>query len=699
MLARLLQRLVDFVLGPTAPDPVLVQQDERNIEAAETVTEVTPTFPQLEPPDIPGTRITAGDTREVIICIDLGTSASAVAHMEGTGHIELARYYTEDAAGNPTTANLIESDAAFPRPEHADAIGPAVLGPVAVALAARGDPSYDHYRSLKRMLTDTPRTDAQNAYYSAENKLIPRIAAMVEELLLLAVLPGHSGTLAQVRRRSPQRAERILTATGFEDHRQIAGRIARGSIRLTVSIPNAFGNFEELIIRRASEQGASRVAARCAGLISEEERGDGAVQVNLMREAEAVVWWTQSLAPPPDSEENWMVFDVGGGSTDSAIVTVRTRAGRTNVRLQMHSGAPFAGGDLDVLCLRLAAESAGDTTEAAITQRILAERGSRVHLMGVFSKIKIGWSKQLVAWLEELNAEERNAFFVWVTDAYAGPEALDPLWNAEGFPDLRVVGTPWLSNRVAPREFAAAWARFLRGLVVGLVAALREQTEAAGGRMQLDRVIISGRGSQIAGVRSLLVRELLRHGWINDPSRVDFVPGGNTSDREHLKLACVRGIAIGAVRAPMEGTVSQHLSDEVTFSVGARPTPLWPRRLPLVGSTARGALLLRYDHDAWENTTIIHFYQARCPPQVVAAIGDASSGWAHRHLGYIALEMRRDVELVVLFHTETWVLRIWDRATISDAEGVELQARSQGSARVTNPLTGLCFGWENQANT
>ncbi len=654
--------------------------------------EPLPAFPALEAPQIFRPGITVGDVDQVIVCIDLGTSASAVARMDGTSNPHLARFYDEDEKGRPRAIHVIESDIAFPRPEHADAAGPAVLGREAVRLESDRDPAYDFYRSFKRMLTDTPRSDTRNAYYSAETRLAPRVAAMVEELLLLAILPEHSGTIGRVRQRhDAERAAQILSLTGFESHSSVADRIARGSLQLHISIPNAFGNFEERIIRRAAEAAAGRLIARCADLVGEDERGAGDVSVSLVREAEAVVWWTHRIRPSPDGEENWMVFDVGGGSTDSAVVTVRTRSGRPSVRLQMHSGAPFAGGDMDALFLRLAAAAAGDASEAAITARIAAERGSKVQLMGTFSNIKINWSARLEQWLDDLTAEERDAFYGWV------------IWPEEGdveelllqLPELRVLGSPWHTAVLEPRSFAVAYARFLRGVVVGLVGSLREQAEQSGGGLRLDRVIISGRGSRIAGVRPLLERELKRLGWIAKATDVGFVPRLDEADRDHLKLACVRGIAIGAVCAPMEGILSHILSDEVTFSLGARPLPLWSRRMPLRDGVVRGVLRLRHDPEDWNPGTFVHFHQARCPPQVVKAVSDADDRWAYRHLGFISLDLVRDIELYLIFNSETWTLQIWDRAVIAEGSGAELRARVGGGGQVANPLTGLPFGWEN----
>jgi hypothetical protein len=621
-------------------------------------TPVTSGLPALEPlaarSDVPR----AGE--HVRICVDFGTSTSTVARAILGGEPELAVLQADPRTGR--RVRTIDSDIAWASGE------PAVLGAVARLLEERQTVTGEYHRSLKRMLSDLRRDDQSHL------KLRLRVEPLIEELLRLSLDPAASGTVRRQAELTGVAVAELAGQLGLPDHEALRKAVATGTLDLYLCVPNAFGNFEEEVLRGAAWEAAVRFQRDCAESLGV-RRTDEAVAVRLIREAEAVAWWVlhedhlrgRQIAA---HDATWLVFDVGAGSTDAAVVSVRTGDGRgqaPEVRTDVHSGAVFGGHDVDELFLHATAERAGEGHPDAIERRIAAAKTTRALQLRAFSDGKEAWSAEFTAALAGIDVDR---LLRWI-------EAPDgPMPGAETIPPFRPGTELWPVREVTGFQFGPDYARFLRGTVVGVLAALG----AARPNAKLERVILSGRGALLPGVAPLVARKLVAMGWIASPSQVALVDGG---DPERLKLACVLGIAVAAAHRAVPDELSQTLSEEVSFG---RAVPLWPRGARLQDSAVRAGLRL----EGADGARLVGFYQYRCPREVADAIG-AGTPWEHRHLGAAQLHLFEPLELLASFDTKTGQLGLW-RVIDGDCVPVPLEVEPV-YATGENPISRMPFGW------
>lgn len=641
-------------LAPTGPWATLlawlrafVGLDEEPVRAL-PVRAGDPGLPELEPTRAPAAA--ARPPEHVRLCIDFGTSQSAVARAVPGADPELA---VLQADGHGQVTHTIDSDVAFAAGE------PAVLGAVARVLEERRAP-LEFHRSLKRVLSDVRRL--------ADSHLLLRlrVEALIEELLRLALAPDTSGTVAAQARLQGREIAEIAAPLGLPGKDRLREVVGRGVLDLYLCVPNAFGNFEEEVLRAAAQAAGEAVAI---GLGAETPH----VVAHLVREADAVAWWelhrtalTARGAAP--ARGTWLVFDVGAGSTDAALVDVRVDDGQPAVRVLAHTGVAFGGTDVDELFLRVVAEKAGLSVPHGLDQRVRERAGTRALQVRQFADAKIDWAREHGAAAARAGEPGLDRWLAWST-APDGP-APDP----EVWPPFRPPADDWPVREVGVSGWAPAYARFLRAAVSGVVRALRRAAPDAA----IERVIVSGRGTLLPGIQPLLLRELRAAGW-----PVATLKPVGADDPVAMKLACVLGIAVAASHAAVPDRLPQRLSDEIAM----RDRTLVPRGLPLADDEVRAAITL----PAADGHRRLVFHQHRCPREVAEAVAEASL-WEQRHLGAADVHLFEPLELHAAFDTRTGQLQLWRRAADGSTVPIVLeQDPVVGAGR--NPITGLPFGW------
>lgn len=606
-------------------------------------------LPDLEP--APGPPPMARPAEHVRLCIDFGTSQSAVARAIPGADPELAVLQSD---GQGKFAHTIDSDVAFAPGE------PAILGAVARLLEERRG-GLEFHRSLKRVLSDVRRL--------ADSHLLLRlrVEALVEELLRLALAPDTSGTVAAQARLLQRDVAEIAAPLGLPGKDALREVVARGVLDLYLCVPNAFGNFEEEVLRAAA-QSAGEALQLSLGAASPH------VVAHLVREADAVAWWelhrtALTARGPSAARGTWLVFDVGAGSTDAALVDVRVDDGQPAVRVLAHTGVAFGGTDVDELFLRIVAERSGLSVPHGLDARVKERASTRALQVRAFADAKIDWSREHGAAVARAGDGAVDRWIAWSATPDGG------LPDPELWPPFRPPADDWPVREIGAAAWGPAYARFLRASVSGVVRALRRGAPDA----RIDRVIVSGRGSLLPGMHALLLRELRAAGWEVDA--VGAIGGGQ--DPVALKLACVLGIAVAASHAAVPDKLPQVLSDEIAM----RDRTLLPRGLPLAGDDARAALAL----PAADGHRRLVFHQHRCPREVAEAVAEASL-WEQRHLGAADVHLFEPLELHAAFDTRTGQLQLWRR--VADGTTVPIVLEQDpvvGAGR--NPITGLPFGW------
>jgi hypothetical protein len=624
---------------------------------------LTRALPDLEP--LPPEEGISRPTEHVRIGIDFGTSTSTVARAVAGGEPEVAVLQADPRTGRKVST--IDSDVLW------EVGQPAVLGGVARLLQERGEAGKaEVHRSLKRMLSDLRRLPDSHVL------LRLRVSALVEELLRLALDPEASGTVRAQSELAAVPSFEIARHLGLPGRGSLAEAVARGTLDLYLCVPNAFGNFEEEVLRSAAARAGEALQREIA-----ERRGieldEPAVVVHLIREAEAVAWWVlharhlRSRAPAQHAG-TWLVFDLGAGSTDAAVVIARTGAAPAEVaevRSLFHSGVAFGGHDVDELLLRLVAERSGDEVPAGIERRVAGAATTRALQLRQFSDAKEAWSRSMSDAFARSAPDATTRWLTWVLQ----PQGAMP--GGDALPPFRPTTALWPEvKELAGPAWGEDYARWLRGTAAGVLDAL----VAAHPGTKVDRVILSGRGTLLPGVRAMVTKKLLDAGWIGSPEAVEMV---DAQSPEKLKLACVQGIAVAAAHAAIPPELPQVLAEEVSLG---RHAPLWRRGQLLHETTARAAFAL----EAHDGPRRLVFHQDRCPREVADAIG-VPSLWEHRHLGSAELHLFDPVELHATFDARTGQLRIW-RLAESGPVPVPLETDPL-TATGTNPVSRLPFGW------
>jgi len=701
--------LTTEVRPPPPPPPPPPTEDETEIEEVELPDPVTtddavveppappPPVPleprrsrfQLEPPE-PIEQAAWG--QRLRICMDFGTSASAVAWARD------AMTQTLAVLSDGRDPHMLESFFAIPKPpkvqaELLDALNTRrtaaskaplgvteepVLGPHARAALEDGDTRFVYYRSLKRLLSDG-RSD-NNAAIVLERAL----RFVIQELLLLALAPEHTGTLKYIEHDDMLRAEKAqkLGIPGFS----LEG-VGKAGIELFLSVPNAFGAFECEIIQQAATNALEQVLSQLRAIDGWPSRPPRWAP-KIIREAEAVVWWeitrlAEQLQGEDDDEDvhlvkRWLVFDVGGGSTDAALVRVEIRGPRADVRTIRHSGVTFGGNDVDALMLKSVFESGVD--EKAAWRAVGAN--SRLTLLSEYQVLKQIWAKKASGGVKTESGLD-DAMKLWVGAAMdRGRKTATPTVNSTNL-NFEVSGGqqcrfPVYQNRLAD---------FLRATVGSVI----DDLFAAGTSETIDRVVLSGRGALLPGLETALRHHLSARKLIAGDDAVVRATSRQNDGDNGMKLACVRGIC-AASRNRVPG-LSHFVSHEITYKLGMlRAKRMWPHGLRLLpGGSARAVLHLTSD----ERGLPIELYQRRFPSSINGWLPNAAE-WSQRLIGGTTLpQIRGSMDYLVDFDCATWKLEVWHlpKGGAPKSMGPMLDMDAPGR---DNPVTGLSFRWGDE---
>ena len=657
-----------------AEQPKQLTDTTTEVQEVEVVEEPPATLAVLEPdagsPVVP--------VRPLRLCLDFGTSACAVAWPRGLDG-QLARLVV--ASREPRTwRHTIDSVLAV----HVDPERPAVLGAPAARLR---DHSPDHrfYRSLKRLLADGRRQG------KGAGQLAHPLRKVVEELVTLALTPERSGTIAAELELLQLDDPDYCAGLGIEGFPVDAIRDQGLELRLTV--PNAFGAFECELLQHAAHAGLRRFLE---GLFQDRGWGpfEGKVPLpSLVREADAVVWWElarwRSLHPRELSlpASRMLVFDVGGGSTDAALVLAEIDQGLPRVAIERHSGVTIGGNDVDELLVRCLADLRTGSLEERVAGVVADVAGTgrerRRAALGQVAPAKVDWSTELSRVLGEAQQqgdELAEHWAIWLASALrpGDPEALEASeldFQAYGLKTLPAVGHASWGPRLT---------RFLRATVCTVVDDLFPEGED---HDPIDRVVVSGRGALLPGLREALAVYLVERGLVRSSEAVDFTTAANEDDVDHMKLACVRGACASTSSAG--SSVGHFVGQEITYRLELRPeTQLWRAgtrllpsgqaravvRLPRVGRAAR-----------------VQFAQRRFPTAIDGWFGDSDS-WTSRTIATLDVPLASECSLLARFDAARWRLELWQ--LVEGAEPVALpEAPDDEGPSPRSPITGLPFGW------
>ncbi|MCP4915992.1 MAG: hypothetical protein GY913_03630 [Proteobacteria bacterium] len=674
---QLTKRDEDDPLAPTTS-----QHDQLATEEVETEVVAPPAAQPVAPPPPPAAHLSPDleeppeppikSERAARICMDFGTSACAVAAATLDGEPTLANL--SQIPGQPQMT--VRSVFAIPTQDG----NHAVLGDRAEALQSnkkvKGD--YAFHRSLKRMLSDG-RADENSG-----KKRRRALRAVIQELLLLAMAPEHSGTLASLEADPTARATRAkeLGIPGFQ-----LDDLPRHGLELYLSVPNAFGSYECEVIRKAATDALQDTLAFLA-----RTRGWTQAPVTapprMIREAEAVVWWELKRKKGVFDPQRWLVFDVGGGSTDAAIVQASRPGARSFVESIAYSGVTFGGNDIDELLVKQILDRMADPEHERLGKLMKQVGGtSRLALLFDVETTKGDWSEETNRAIGGDEPELDEKWTSWlsaVLDENLDKEAQhDDITHDQGVFDLR----PALPSLKHP-QFRRPLAAFIRATVRTVIDDLFSD-----GVTTIDRVVVSGRGSLLPGVKQALTMYLLKIGAISDASAVAEATQDVAGETSHMKLACVRGICNAAAFAQLDKGLTHFVSQEVTYQLGElEPIRVWPARMRLLPSGfARAAIRLGPDASG----APIFFSQRRFPSTIVRYF-PGSSRWSRRLIGSIrAPRVQKQRDFLLYFDCKKWSMQLWELRNNGPRDVGEMVQHDPPG--LTNPVTGLPFGWGDDA--
>ena len=668
------------------------------------------------------------------LAIDLGTSASAVAFKESAGRRSSVQLVDFGPLGEGRKLGA-------PEPRSSELIGSEIfegdltsgqkgtcLGRVARKLN-RDQPDKGRYHtSVKRAL----EAHTLAATGLGESGLNPHLAvnlqhlvgAVFTELLLLAVVPRKSATWRCAQALADD--DEALRGVGLTS-RIRSGMdhwIRQAGLELFITVPNSFSRHEIEVLREGA------IAAARALFDAVDAAPDRPIRVHTLREAEAIAWWEQfaDRGEPADAQaephvkpatvgpERWLVFDMGAGTTDLALVEVRG----SEIRLIRRSGVPLGGDDVDLTTLLYLAN--GDLREAAV-EHLLDGAGARLENVGVtFGARPIAGItprraadvldgvdpavRQLLkqearvvkeAWSDFVPPRMEESWLEWL------PATLD-LVEVQGkaiddLADESLLEAPFWSDR---------YRLFVHLVTVGCCQAL---VDGGSADQNVDRVLISGRGAFLPGIERCLRAALSRAGLSGERtrwSRASQPPERAADTHLDSKLAVVRGAAVFSAagrRRTAPARLADAITAEIQFSGALREEvfPVIPRNSQL---DARGQCRRLYRLTDQPGAELpIRVYRQRVPEETVAAVDDlmverldglyvSATRLCRRPLAFLTLSLGGASEFWLGFQVDEQNSRV----DLFASEGSnELTRQTQPlvglPADPTNPVTGLHSDW------
>ncbi len=554
------------------PDPSPGKQEE---DQATYPIRIQP----LAPPQVPEESI---DRIPVFLAIDLGTSASAVvwSRLPDRPPADIPVPVNFGELGQRSAlvggqAPLVGSQILFSRvPLHGEGKNKlggrqnhCFLGAVADEIQqAHPDHSTSYYTSVKRLL-DLPSNDGEGRDSTPLFNLPGVVEAVFQELLLMALVPQHSETVQGYAMLHGDSAPGV----GFpERHRtSLCRRVLQEGLTLFVTIPNSFSHREVKVLENAAEMAGKEVMR----VLRNAHQGlQGPLQerptVRLLRESEAIAWWEHSLdrherkrggttRSKDATPERWLVFDMGAGTTDLALLEVEER----DIHLVRRSGIPVGGDDFDlvfcqhiepgtVLCDALKKHLPEVPTAMKKVEDMIALRGlspgerwhpDRLCNLNYLDRVAVKSTAEHCKRLWSMD-EGWKSFVVGDDDDVDG--GMWKVWTRDTLERRRSVsmGVDDLQDREL--LMVPMWARPYRQLVLLITKGCC--LGLGGEEAPVNRVILSGRSARLPGIKKALVAVLRQSGLANDETRVDWVRGteeGGGRRAEDAKLAVARGAA------------------------------------------------------------------------------------------------------------------------------------------------------------
>lgn len=667
------------------------------------------------------------------LAIDLGTSASAVGflHAQAGNHtVHLVDFGQlgdglEDVGRAPTRSLLVGSqifDGTLPDEEPFTC-----LGRTATKLHLQDEARGWYHTSVKRALEANTlgETGLGQSGLSAHLSVnLQRLVVQVfTELLLLAVVPAKSATWRNAVRMAGG-DEEAFRGVGLPRQVRTAleGWIPEAGVELYITVPNSFTRHELDVLRDGAEAAAGTLFDAL------DVPPDKPIKIHTLREAEAIAWWEQSADPDRRAArekakvegttvptERWLVFDMGAGTTDLALVEVHNR----DIRLIRRSGVPLGGDDVDLAMLLYLAHE--DLRTAAETTLLSGASGRTKDLNVTFGTLPIaGLTPEVAAdrldrcpdeVRQLLKEEARVIKEAWSAYIPAQVEGSWEDWLAATMDLSRVEGKDMNDLSDAALLEAPFWSDRYRLLVHLVTVGCCQPLVDEGASQRVDRVLLSGRAAFLPGIWRALQTALGRAGLVDGDTDWGWPssPAGWTPNAPMAaKLAVVRGAAVFSKmgrRRSAPARLADAITAEIQFSDSPdeEVIPVIPRNTQL---DARGQCRRLYrltDEPGAEVPIAIH--RQRLPEEVVAHVDKqmsdrlgtlrvASTRLCRRPLAILNLKMGRADEAWLGFQVDEQNSRV--DLFISE-EGDELSRLNRKlvgmPADATNPVTSVHSDW------
>lgn len=604
------------------------------------------------------------------ICIDFGTSASAVTLAGDENHHDFAILGYD--AGNVERRTIGSSVLWL----NEDTVGEEVLimGSENYADVLTVGDRHEISRSLKRLLFDYDLLPEEN-----QTRVRNRLRAILREIILLAVAPRHSSTIAALRTRhgaDTARLDHWCDRGGFGWNAEQIEMNLSMSGQICLCVPNSFGPQSIAVATAALTDALAVISSRYPEL--------GNIvncSVRLVREAEAIAW---AAIQEVRERGRVLIVDVGAGTTDVAVVENSDQL----PRLRMRSGIPFGGDDVDQLLLVVASHHAEEEARqaraagAAVRDVIPVESmnsAQKSTLVGNARRGKETWSASQVQGTPSSPAEIPILF----------RDSSDPSKNAA---ETRDVADPHRER---------LYGKFLNYAISATCGPLLNELHTRG--LELGSVILSGSSSVLPEVRAT-VQGLLGSVQMSNveihsiAERLrPFDAFGPASDVQRAKLACAWGAAESTRDWEITRDLRQYVPERITISHNDREEVLFDAGMTFADGELTRYLSLRPDAPGH----ILLFRRYFCVPSNFIEQGQRSSSWLRRLVARMNLHSRTcgvGVRLTLSdeapsFHEtlNTWYESASSPHTMARYDPDVLPQPPSNTER--NPVTGLPMNW------
>jgi hypothetical protein len=607
------------------------------------------------------------------ICIDFGTSASAVTWVVGARD---HRFAILAYGANHEKRLTIGSSVLWMNED--------VVGEEALIMGSdnyRGvwipGSGQEISRSFKRLLFDFDMLlEPQQA------RIRKRLRAILRELLLLALAPRHSSTIAELRKHDQSGNQDLdwwSAHGGFGlDADAIQAKLLKAA-EVCLCVPNSFGAQSIEVSTTALKEALADIANRYTELANLVAEGSS---VRVVREAEAVAW---AAFDEIRERQRVLILDVGAGTTDVAVVESTSEL----PRLRMRSGIPFGGDDVDQLLLVLATQQAEEQSKedraaggaaADVVALETVPPGSKASLVNDARLKKESWSASQNASIPTLMPD------------------IPYLVRTSQVPEAYTTNT----RIVADAEREERYRTFLRYAISATCAPLLN--ELRDNNLTLGSVILSGSSSALPQVRQT-VQALLASVEMPDvpihsiSERLASPPAfKGISEVQRAKLACAWGAAESSRDWEHDRDLRQYVPETIKVIHNDRPE----EALFEAGMVFAHGELTQYR--PLNPNTLGHtllFYRYFCVPSNLIEEEQQTSAWLRRLVGRVKLHYGTcgiGVRLTLSnrapsFHES---LDTWHDSIVNHKKMIEYRPDvlpQPPGDNEHNPVTGLPMSW------